>query len=174
MATTTKKTRFDTVEIRHYPCVLSDNPGGMYGPPIELGWEYNAHPGDSINNGSEKNVQNILRLSAYEKERHGKRRKSLYLSHVQRESMLRDANYTEKELKRAIQRKNCARRKRSMSNFLTYLHPVTKIQSKIHNGRRVKKLRKAKKNLQKMNEGHNLFYEHSEIYQGWWIPMSSR
>lgn len=149
-----KTTRFDTVEIRHYPFVLSDNPGGSYGPPIELGWEY---------------TENRLRLSEYEMERQGKRRKrkNLYLSHLRRETMLKEANYTQVELERAIRRKNSIRRKRKISYVL--INPIIKICWMIRGENQQKKLRRAKKNLQLL-EGEGMFHEHSDIYGGWWLP----
>ena len=121
MGAITKTTRFDTVEIRYYPCVLSDNPGGHYGPAIELGWEY---------------TENRLRLSEYEKKRQGKRRSNLYISHLRREMMLLELDYTPGELEKAIRRKNSIRRKRKVSNMLA--NPVVRLHLRIQCETRVR------------------------------------
>ena len=124
----------------------------MYGPPIELGWDYHC--------------EGRLRLSTYERERQGRRRKStLYFSQVRRESMLKEANYTPGDLERAIRRKDSTRRKRKMSNIL--LNPATKLHMMIRNERRIKKLGRAKKNLEQLQRD-GLFHAHSAIYESWW------
>lgn len=158
-----KKTRFDTVEIRNYPFVLSDNPGGKYGPSIELGWEYINEPIKSSNDAS-KNA-GVLNLNAYEKQRQGKRKNRLYLSHLERESMLLEAGYSEEDLARAIHRKNSIRRGMLLSNLL--MNPVTKMQMKLQGERRIRKLGRANTNLKAMQKNGDMFYEHSEIYRSW-------
>lgn len=176
---TTRMARFDVVEVREYPVVLSDNPACQYGPSVELGWEYNisnVSSDSSKNNGSdgEKGNQRIT-VSAYEKGRRGKRRTTaskpskLYLSQVRRESTLKEANYTEDELKAAIRAKSKARRQRSVSNVL--MNPLDKIQSTIKAWRRNRKLKRALRNLKKKQNKEPTF-EHSAIYQGWWLPFS--
>mmetsp|Transcript_26635 Transcript_26635/g.56661 ORF Transcript_26635/g.56661 Transcript_26635/m.56661 type:complete len:198 (+) Transcript_26635:201-794(+) len=170
-APNTKKTRFDYVEIRHYPVVLSNNPGGSFGPPIELGWEYDAHPHGGIDDGSGRSdIDNKLSIHLYEKERRVERRASFRLSHFKRKTMLKEANYTESELEGAMQRKDCVRRDRRVSNLAIHLNPVAKIRSVIRHDRRRKKLKKALTNLRKMG-GDDSFFEHSEIYRGWTIPL---
>lgn len=32
--------RFSTLQVREYPCILGDNPGGTTGPPIAMDWEH--------------------------------------------------------------------------------------------------------------------------------------
>jgi hypothetical protein len=163
--TTTKATRFDTIEIRYYPVVLSDNPAGKYGPPIELGWEYyttEQHDVDGCNASK-------LNLDAYEMERRP-RRKKIYLSQVAREAMLRNANYTEKELQEAMRRKNRARSSRTANNMLMYLNPLNCLRQKVECDVQIKKLKKAKKNLRKLSADGG-FHEHSDIYNGWWRPI---
>mmetsp|Transcript_16507 Transcript_16507/g.39517 ORF Transcript_16507/g.39517 Transcript_16507/m.39517 type:complete len:160 (+) Transcript_16507:304-783(+) len=151
-----KTTHFDTVEIRYYPIVLSNNPDGSYGPPIEFGWEYSTE-------------HDTLKVSSYEQERKDTRKPRLYLSQNEREAMLRKANYTEKELKKAMRDKNSARRKRNRSNLL--MNPVTKIQMSLQASVRTKKLNRGKKNLEMMRSDGS-FHEHDAIYDRWWIPVS--
>lgn len=42
------RVQFSTVEIRKYPMILGDNPCCPVGPPVSLGWEYEAIPSLSI------------------------------------------------------------------------------------------------------------------------------
>lgn len=160
--TKNKATRFDTIEIRYYPVVLSNNPAGEYGPPIELGWEWTSSQQPSC-------YENKLKLDDYERDRQRKR-KSLYLSQVAREGILRDANYTEKELKEAMRRKDRVRLSRAANNMLLICNPFNALHRTVEHEVQIKKLRKARKNLRKFNADGG-FHEHSEIYNGWWRPM---
>ena len=163
--TNNKVTRFDTIEIRYYPVVLSNNPGGKYGPPIELGWEYyttEQHDIDSCNASK-------FNLDVYERDRRPKR-KNIYLSQVAREAMLRDAEYTEKELEEAMRRKNRARSSRTANNMLMWLDPLYCLRQKVEYEVQIKKLKKARKNLLKLSADGG-FHEHSKIYNGWWRPI---
>ncbi|KAL9191467.1 hypothetical protein ACHAXT_001173 [Thalassiosira profunda] len=152
-----KKTQFDTVECRLYPVVLSDNPGGKYGPSIELGWDYTELP----NSGQR-------RLSVYERQRQKERVQRFYLSHARRESILREASYSKADIRKATSRKRSIQRRRASSNL--FMSPITKIKSRVREGRRARKLKAANRNLQKMEDGDRLFYEHNEVYKGWWKP----
>jgi hypothetical protein len=164
--TKNKATRFDTIEIRYYPVVLSDNPAGKYGPPIELGWEWEfttqQHDLASCN-------ENKLKLDEYERERQRKRN-SLYLSQVEREAILREANYTEKELMEAMRRKKRARISRAANNLLLRINPFNCLHQTVGHEIQIKKLRKARENLCKLNADGG-FHDHSAIYNGWWRPI---
>lgn len=165
--TKNKATRFDTIEIRYYPVVLSNNPAGEYGPPIELGWEWECTTSQQHDLASCN--ENKLKLDEYERDRQRKR-KSLYLSQVAREAILRDSNYTEKELKEAMRRKDRARLSRAANNMLLSCNPFNALHRTVEHKVQTKKLRKARKNLQKLDADGG-FHEHSEIYNGWWRPM---
>ena len=160
-----KETHFDTIEIRYYPVVLSDNPAGEYGPPIELGWEYTTQQHDLANCNTNK-----LKVDAYESERQRTRKNRLYLSQVAREAMLRDANYSEKEMKEAMRRKKRARFSRSANNFILRINLFNNISQTIRNGVQTKKRKRTRKNLLKL-KADGVFHEHSDIYDGWWVPI---
>jgi hypothetical protein len=145
--------------------VLSDNPAGEYGPPIELGWEYTTQQHDLANCNTNK-----LKVDAYESERQRTRKNRLYLSQVAREAMLRDANYSEKEMKEAMRRKKRARFSRSANNFILRINLFNNISQTIRNGVQTKKRKRARKNLLKLKT-HGVFHEHSDIYDGWWVPI---
>ena len=169
--TTTKKIQFDTVEIRTYPVVLSNNPACEYGPSIELGWNYNKE---------EAAHKTIRRVSQYEKERFGKRRREkpgrpsqMYLSQVRREAMLHDLGYSDKEVKKAMKDKRKARRQRSVSKFLS---TGTRIKATVNGRRKERKVMRAVRNLKKRQEKNNsndLFCDNATVYKGWWIPFSA-
>lgn len=173
--TTTKKIQFDTIEIRTYPVVLSNNPACEYGPSIELGWNYNKE---------EAAHKTIRRVSQYEKERFGKRRREkpgrpsqMYLSQVRREAILHDLGYSDKEVKKAMKDKRKARRQRSVSKFLS---TGTRIKATVNGRRKERKVMRAVRNLKKRQEKNNsngecdgLFFDNSTVYKGWWIPFSA-
>jgi hypothetical protein len=160
-----KVTQFDTIEIRYYPVVLSDNPAGEYGPPIELGWEYITQQDDFASCDANK-----LKVDAYESERQRTRKNRLYLSQVAREAMLRDANYSENEMKEAMRQKKRARFYRSANNLILRINLLNTVTQTIRNGIQTKKLKRARKNLRKLKV-NGVFHEHSDIYKGWWAPM---
>ena len=153
-----KKTRFATVKVRQYPCVLSDNPGGHYGPSIELGGWYCKTTHDD---GSSETVK---RLSIFERERVINRRNCFYLSHNKRERMLLRANYTEQDLASAMQSKQAVQRSRYVSNLLQ--SPATRVSWMFRASKREKKLGRATKNLYKL-QGDTFFFSHEEIYGEW-------
>ena len=173
--TTTKKIQFDTIEIRTYPVVLSNNPACEYGPSIELGWNYNKE---------EATHKTIRRVSQYEKERFGKRRREkpgrpsqMYLSQVRREAILRDLGFSDKDVKKAMKDKRKARRQRSVSKFLS---TGTRIKATVNGRRKERKVMRAVRNLKKRQEKNNsngesdgLFCDNATVYKGWWIPFSA-
>ncbi|KAL7526014.1 hypothetical protein ACHAWF_001598 [Thalassiosira exigua] len=165
--TATKQTRFGTVEIRRYPIVLSDNPGGKHGPPIELGWDY-TEDGNEMSNDRRETAGGTMSVSFYEKGRQGRRRSRLYLSHLQREEMLLQAEYTQRELDRATRRATTVRRKRCLSYMLS--NPAQKVESNVRGDVAARKLRRAKENLRDLRDDDGHFHDHSDIYDCWWLP----
>ena len=152
-----KQTRFDTVEIQFYSTTISDNPGGMLGPSIEL--------------GSPISSPYIRRLSTYERSRDlGSKKKRLYLSHEQRERMLKDADFSDHDIQLAMRKKNQVIRMRRQS--IERLGPVSNIKLRLQAEKRYKKVNTANKNLKELEEEDgSLFHEHSDIYDGWLIPQ---
>ena len=173
MKAQTKKVKFNTVEIREYDIILSNNPACEYGPSIEIGWEYT-----DINTADD-----AIRVSQYEKDRFGKRRhekhgrpSKLYLSQVRRESILKKAGYTEKEVNAAIRDKRKARLQRSVSTFQSL---GTRIKATVSGRRKERKVMRAVRNLQKLQNNQkgesptDLFCDNVSLYKGWWIPYSA-
>lgn len=173
MPKTTKQIKFNTVEIREFPIVLSNNPSCHYGPSIELGWEYII---------SSNSTDGAIDISQYEMEREGKRRREkagrpskLYLSQVRREEMLASAGYSTKEVKTAVKDKKKARRQRSLSKFFRLR---SRAQSHFEARRREKKLGRAVRNMNRIQKrkknGSDSFYDNpAHIYSGWWLPFSA-
>ena len=160
--------QFDRVDIREYNTVLSNNPACRYGPSIELGWEYrqDQHHRD-------------VSVSQYEKERQGKRRtkaSQYYLSEVQRDATLQQANFSKQDIRKATKEKNKARRQRDASNFVINFNVVLMAREAKKN----KKLARARRNLKKAKvtpaaacRGEEpVILEHDDLYKGWWLPFS--
>mmetsp|Transcript_10627 Transcript_10627/g.18673 ORF Transcript_10627/g.18673 Transcript_10627/m.18673 type:complete len:205 (-) Transcript_10627:80-694(-) len=100
-----KKVRFDVVEFREYPRIMSDNPSSN-GPPIGIGWVYDSK--DTVK----------IDLNIYECAQEGNRRqkKELIIPPHVREAMLREAGYSRKEIARAckLARNDIGRRTASL------------------------------------------------------------
>lgn len=157
------KLQFDTIEIREFPIILSNNPSCKYGPSIELGWEYDANSSDGT-----------IIVSHYEKLREGKRRKEkagcqsiLYLSQVQREAMLRDAGYSDKEVLNAMKTKAKARRQRSLSKhdsvpfMLRATFKASMREKKV--GRAVRNMRRLQQKQQQQKVVHGAFLQFTKV-----------
>ena len=170
MSANSKQIKFDAVEIREYPIILSNNPACQYGPSIEIGWEYvDIYTAD-----------NAIRVSQYEMERFGKRRREkpgrpskLYLSQMRREALLREAGYADREVNNAIRDKKIARLRRSVNLFLS---TGTRINATIKGSMKERKVMRAVRNLKKLqnnNKGNPPFYDKDSVYKGWWLPFSA-
>lgn len=166
----TKQIKFGAVEIREYPIILSNNPSCHYGPAVEIGWEYFDITA----------ADGAIRVCQHEKKRFEKRggdkpsRKSkFYLSQVKREALLKEAGYTEKDLKSAVRDKKIARVKRSLTKLLIrHIMFADKVEGTVTE----RKLKRAKRNLKKLqnNErGNSPFFDNDELYKGWWLPFSA-
>lgn len=129
---------FDQVEIREYPVILGNNPASHYGPSIELGWEYNIPEATPMPVDKYERTRQPQRL---------KKQKYLYLSQVKREDILKQGGYPEKELKKAVQEKQRARRHRQFSQNTT--SPLVVINRGLRAGRTNKKVKRAVRNLNK-------------------------
>ena len=152
-----KKTQFDTVEVYFHPPTISNNPGSNLGPSIELDWKAYG--------------ESKLKLDTYEQTRPGRmqQRKSIYMSHLRRECMLREANYSDGDIKQAIQQKNIIIKQRQQS--ILFMNPIHKVKMRIDQNTRDMKIHRAKLNLEKLaKEDGSLFHDHDEIYDKWWHP----
>jgi len=162
-----KEVKFDNVEIRYYPQVLSTNPATQLGLPVELDWQ-----------PIEQDTQQFP-LESFEKMRTSKvcpRRKAnrLYLSAVKREEILRARNlYTEEELKAAEKAKNMDRFLRELHNTLL-INPWFKVKSEVQIMKTEVMVKRAVKNLSRSGLSKNTVYskpsEPADIYRNWWIP----
>ena len=152
-----KQVGFHNVEIQFYSTTISDNPGGMLGPSIEL--------------GSPISSPYVRRLSTYERSRNlGNKKKRLYLSHEERERMLKDADFSDQDIQLAMRKKNQVIQMRRQS--IARLGPVSNIKLRLQAEKRYKKVNTANKNLKELEEEDgSLFHEHSDIYGGWLIPQ---
>ena len=169
-----KTVTFDTVVVRDYPIVLSDNPGGgnRYGPSLELGWEYRLASEVQTLPSTQAHRLRYGRLSVeeYEKIRPSQQRrnlKSLFLFGNQREYRLKqNQQYTDGEIQQAIAEKARIVQHRERSLMFQSLD-VRQNWSTINRSR---KIRRAVHNLKKE---HLLSRNHQEIYNGWWLPLSA-
>lgn len=124
----THDVRFDTVEFRHYHPVLGDNPSTSSGAPIGIGWSYN--PKDTI----------MVDLEEYERAYEGLRRTKKELaipSHV-REAMLREAGYSRRDIKLAVDINRRVKAKRISSVQQQKIDPIRKwVETMKHGVRRL-------------------------------------
>ena len=169
-----KTVSFDTVVVREYPVVLSDNPGGgsRYGPSVELGWEYRlASEVQSLQSTKAHRLcHGWLSVDEYETIRPSQRRrtlKSLFLFGNQREYRLKkNYPYTDDDIQQAIAEKARIVQHRERSLLLQSLR-IRKNWSTVNRSR---KIRRGVHNLKKK---HLRSCCHHEIYNGWWLPLSA-
>ena len=173
---------FDTVEIREYPIVLSDNPATRRGPSLELGWEYRLaseiHPIDHISTGGEEYAKiNAGRLSVYEYEmlRPSSQRRpmhKLYLFQPTREHRIRMHHFTVTEIREVEIVKSQIRQSRERSNVCR--NPLTLVRKDCRESVRRSKVKRAVRNLKKPNcEMSDPLTTANGIYNGWWLPLSA-
>lgn len=88
-----KSVRFDSLQIREYDRVLSDNPSTSSGPPIGIGWRYSPE-------------ETVVDLEEYETAHEDLRRtkRELAIPPFVRERMLREAGFSRNEIKLATKR----------------------------------------------------------------------
>ena len=147
------------------PVVLSDNPAGEWGvraaDRVGLGITTQQHTSPAA----------IQIMWMHTRVKDNVREKIASTCHrMQGKAMLRDANYSEKEMKEAMRRKKWARLSRSANNLILRINLFDNVSQKIRNGVQSKKLKRARKNLLKL-KASGVFHEHSDIYDGWWVPI---
>jgi len=99
-----QSTSFSTVEIRHYPITLSNNPGGGQGPPISLDWKHD-----------EEKTQVIL-LEVYEEKRSPRRdQTAMYMPEYLRRWKLLERGISMKDMHKATKDANWVRQQRKKS-----------------------------------------------------------
>jgi hypothetical protein len=116
--------RFDKVVVRKYTRILNDNPACAKGPSVGLGWEFDQEDFD---------------IEDYEMER-GRFRRSheLMLNRAQREKLVRDLGYTERDIAAAVRSANKikSQRRQTINNL-----GVTQMEEAVENAaRRVKNI----------------------------------
>lgn len=94
------RVRFNTVSIRHYERILTENPSTIEGPSIGIGWNYVEEKDISLYH-YEQYVQNNRKLSV-----------SLVLNREQRQDILFDLGYTPRQIASAVRGNNRARNQR--------------------------------------------------------------
>jgi hypothetical protein len=116
--------RFDKIVVRNYDRILNDNPACTKGPSVGLGWDF---------------VEQGFDIEDYEMERGRLRLTSeLRLLRAQRERLVRDLGYTDREIGAAIRGANKikSRRRQTIHNL-----KHTKMEEAVENaGRRVKRM----------------------------------
>jgi hypothetical protein len=119
-----REVKFDSIEVRKYPIVLGDNPSCTIGPPLTLDWEYEEEP--------------AVDLDVYECERPRHRHlRYLVVNYYRRHDILRNAGYSEAEIKQATQAVAKVQRQR---NITLLLNPVSKLDEIVQSaGRKVKR-----------------------------------
>jgi hypothetical protein len=106
---------FGNVQIREYPIVLGDNPGGSSGPPLSIEWTHQ----------SESSVP----LDAYEQDRPNRRdRAEMCMPAFLRVKMLQEAGYSRAEivaLQKPVNITRVQRRRTNATLNLQTLHEIT-------------------------------------------------
>ena len=114
-----KCVRFDQVHIRYYDMCLGDNPYCSIGPPVSLSWDYT----DTLS--QDLDVYECQCLTSTPQQ-HRRRRplRFLVLNYYQRYEILKNAGYTDAELKQAERLLNKQHRQRATTQFFL---PVSRI-----------------------------------------------
>lgn len=96
---------FDTVKVRYYSMELGDHPSCSIGPPVCLSWDFTE--------GEPR------RIDAYESARRfRRRRRSTLLNYYQRMDILKEAGFTDEEIRMADQERKKIQRQRSGTRML--------------------------------------------------------
>ncbi len=102
---------FGTCEVREYPIIMGDNPGGYMGPPLTIGWE----PQDQV----------VITVDDFESE-HPPRRfgSQLNMPKEVREDMLRNAGFSRGEIQSGMREINISRSQRKRTVELLHMEKV--------------------------------------------------
>lgn len=99
-----KSVTFGIIEIREYAVIADINPAVSSGPAIGLGWNYNILPHSEITDfGSNRHRRRAAVLE------------ELKIPRSERESMLREFGFDQKQINEAVRKTNIAKRQRESS-----------------------------------------------------------
>ena len=94
---------FSSVQIREYPVLMGDNPGGVTGPPLTIDWEHQS--------------ENDFPIDSYEKDHpHRRSGNEMQIPSFVRATMLKDAGYSRSEIALLQKPVNIARSQRKRTN----------------------------------------------------------
>lgn len=117
---------FGVLEVREYDMILGDNPSVSYGPPLQLGWNYN-HLGS-------------VSLDFYETNRHKRRtvRQMMMNYYYRKNALIHVWGYSEEEIKRVVKKINRDQMKRSLTNAFMPTGKVEEVvQSAVRKSKRI-------------------------------------
>lgn len=95
---------FGSVQIRHYERILSDNPASRKGPSIGIGWKYTEHEPIKVS-----------KFEGLRKKQRCRRASELVLSRKQRERLIYQLGYTERDMAIMVREINKCRYKRQQT-----------------------------------------------------------
>lgn len=107
-----REVSFSHISVREYSQTISNHPSCSYGPPVQLGWDY-------------EETRTEEDVDTYEKERSKVRRpalKYLVLNYYQRCHIIKQAGYTDKDIKQAERSVNKTKRQREMTKVFKPLY----------------------------------------------------
>ena len=108
---------FGTCEIREYPMTLGDNPGGNWGPPLTISWDF----------------QNtvIMKVDEFEAEHPPRRASSQIIIPTKlREDILMNAGFTRGEIQAGLKQVNLNRNRRKRTIELLHLTMLQEVAEK--------------------------------------------
>ena len=126
----TPRVAFGEVQVRNYPTILTINPAVTSGPAIGLGWTYDAKKDETYT------------LDEYETAREGHRQDDILLSRNDRENLLLELGYSQKDLADSIRKTIRVKNQRKQTVQNLNVSPVEEFLEKTT--RRVKRILKFK------------------------------
>ena len=108
---------FGTCEIREYPMTLGDNPGGNWGPPLTISWDFQSTV--------------ILAVDEFETEHPSRRTSSQMIIPIKlREDILMKAGFTRGEIQAGLKQVNLNRNRRKRTIELLHLTTLQEMAEK--------------------------------------------
>ena len=95
--------RFTKLEIREYPICPGDNPGGFFGPPLTMSWDYTSSTCTTVD--KYEDIRKFNRRSFHQ----------LKLPAKKRSDILRELGYNRSEIQAAVRTANLERNRRKAS-----------------------------------------------------------
>lgn len=148
-----KTVSFGTIQVRNYPIVLGNHPASLFGPSIQLGWDY------YYENDNDCTTQQSL--DDYERQR--RTIPQLFIKVTKRQDMLLAAGFTTDDIQVAMQQKQIVQQQRAASSSSTLWQSWRKQQRAAVRRQRMKR---AVHNLRKKK------IVPDDIYRGWRLPWS--